>query len=284
MNSDNAIARTEDGVRPNGDTIMYVRHFADDPPDPEKWKACKRCIAKLDKEESLQQAGGVLEALHAEGLASYWHMSDYKVRWRLDAILEELERRIGREEVECLRVVEVIDDVVANSNDDDENTAWDASVDPDEVELDGKEIDWVAVAAADGGDVSNVVDFASGIPSPQKFEACQRFVAELKEDDLMPEVENVLETIRAEDESSNCDYDLRCRLVDILGELERGIGQKHIKRRFMAMLAQHQLEFALYDADDYDGLLRYGFIDSHEYELLQRAKKEAEVNWKGEGF
>ena len=267
MSCDKRILETEDGM------------------DEEVTVASANGARVLDKEELLQQAGSILEAFHIESIAYYWDMGDYKERWWLDAILEELERRIGRNIVaeqhpaRFLPVAEVIDDVVADSNDDDENTAWDARVDPDEVELDGRGIDWVAVATADGGGVSNVVDFASGLPSPQKFEACQRFIMRLNEDDLMRQVENVLEALRAED---NCDYNLRCRLVDILGELERCIGRSHIKRRFMAMLAQHQREIDLYDANDYEGLLREGLIDSHEYELLRPGNNE--VNWQKEGF
>ena len=89
----------KDAPSPNTDSADNVVWFADDFPSPEKWEACKKYIAGLKPEELLPQAGNVLEALHVEDIASWWHLGDYKARSRLEDILDELERRIGRQHI-----------------------------------------------------------------------------------------------------------------------------------------------------------------------------------------
>ena len=75
---------------------VNVVGFANDLPSDGNWEACKKYIAGLGKEDLLQQANDVLEALHTEDIASCWGCGDYKARLRLVGILLELEQRLGR--------------------------------------------------------------------------------------------------------------------------------------------------------------------------------------------
>ncbi len=91
--------QTESHDAPVPEDTINVAWFADDMPAPEKWEAAKKHIATLNEEDLVRQAANVLDTIHLERVASYYGMSDYKVKLRLEELLAELDLRIAVKQV-----------------------------------------------------------------------------------------------------------------------------------------------------------------------------------------
>jgi hypothetical protein len=113
--------------------------------------------------------------------------------------------------------------------------------------------------------VEDVVWFANDFPSPEKWEACKKYIANLKAEELLQQAGNVLDALHSEDMASEWglgDYKARSRLEDILDELVSRTGRQAIKTHCAEMLKKHKRENDLYDKRDFDSLLKEGFIDT----------------------
>ena len=125
-------------------------------------------------------------------------------------------------------------------------------------------------------DAINVACFADDMPSPEKWEAAQKHIAMLNEEELVRQAGNVLEAIHLEHVVSYygmSDYKVHLRLEELLAELHLRIAVKLVAKRFTPMLKRQNQEIELYEEHDYDGLLREGFIDQEDYDLLQRVNE-----------
>ena len=82
------------------ENVINVSSFASDLPRPKKWEAAKKHIATLSEEELIQQAGKVLQSIHADTMFyRYFGMADYKIGLRLNDLLEELHKHIAAKQV-----------------------------------------------------------------------------------------------------------------------------------------------------------------------------------------
>jgi hypothetical protein len=111
--------------------------------------------------------------------------------------------------------------------------------------------------------------------SRDEWSVCEEYVSTLTEDELIKQGGDVLAALHIEDVASywGCgDYKPRLPLLRALRIVLERLGGIRFYQHWDQRTQQYDRELSLYEAEDYDGLLREGFIPQKEYEFLVEEK------------